>query len=227
MQEKLKGEERLKIDKVIQKTENPHLNFFEMEARKRNGESFSYYMASRAKTAEELKMHRNEKKDTPDGVVIYSLWGEKKDHVVLIRQYRCPLDGYIYEFPAGLVEPGEDFREAAVREMKEETGLRFTHMQTDLMYEKPFYTTVGMTDECCSMVFGISDGSVSQDGLEESEELEVILADRKEVERILKEERVALMCAYMLMHFLHDTEDPFAFLKRQKGMKQDDSREQI
>lgn len=34
----------------------------------------------------------------------------------------------------------------------------------------------------------------------------------KRQKRILKEERVAIMCAYMLMHFVAD-EDPFAFLK--------------
>ena len=45
-----------------------------------------------------------------------------------------------------------------------------------------------------------------------TEEIEVVLADRNEVKRILKEERVAIMCAYMLMHFLKD-EEPFAFLE--------------
>ena len=39
------------------------------------------------------------------------------------------------------------------------------------------------------------------------------LADREEVRRILREVRVAIMCAYMLMHFLEDEQDPFAFLK--------------
>ena len=48
--------------------------------------------------------------------------------------------------------------------------------------------------------------------MEDSEEIEVVLADREEVKRILKEENVAIMCAYMLMHFLHD-EKPFDFLK--------------
>ena len=47
---------------------------------------------------------------------------------------------------------------------------------------------------------------------EDEKEIEIVLADRREVERILKEERVAIMCAYMLMHFLHE-EDPFAFLR--------------
>ncbi|CDC42801.1 putative uncharacterized protein [Firmicutes bacterium CAG:424] len=78
--------------------------------------------------------------------------------------------------------------------------------------EKPAFTSIGMTDESCSAVFGSSTGSVSQDYLEDTEEIEVVLADREEVKRILKEEHVAIMCSYMLMHFLHDQE-PFGFLK--------------
>ena len=45
---------------------------------------------------------------------------------MLIRQYRYPINDYIYEFPAGLVEEGEDFREAASREIFEETGMAMT-----------------------------------------------------------------------------------------------------
>lgn len=204
-----------KIRKIQQVTKNSHLNFYEMEVVDRKGKTFPYYVASRAKTENELKMHHLDQQDSPDGVIIYSLYGEKKDKVVLIRQYRYPLGGYIYEFPAGLVENGEDFHAAAVREMAEETGLTFEPYKVDKMYERPFYTTIGMTDECCSMVFGTAQGNVSREGLEDSEELEVILADREEVKRILREERVALMCAYMLMYFLHETEEPFAFLEKE------------
>jgi ADP-ribose pyrophosphatase len=53
---------------------------------------------------------------------------------------------------------------------------------------------------------------VSGKYLEASEEIEVVLADLREVRRILKEERVAIMCAYQLMHFLAD-EEPFRFLQ--------------
>ncbi len=101
---------------------------------------------------------------------------------------------------------------AGVRELKEETGLRLELLQVDEMYERPAFTTIGMTDESCATVYGYASGEVTQAGQEDSEEIEIVLADRREVERILKEERVAIMCAYMLMHFLHD-EDPFAFLR--------------
>ena len=198
--------------KLHQKTNTPYLNYYEMEVEDRKGNAFSYYMASRAKNPEDLKMNTLEKPDRPDGVTIYSLYGEKRDRVVLVRQYRYTLGDYIYEFPAGLVEPGEDFHKAAIREMKEETGLAFTPRKVDAMYEKPFYTTIGMTDECCSMVFGQASGTVSRDGLEDTEDLDVVLADRAEIQRILREERVAVMCAYMRMHFLQEDADPFGFL---------------
>ena len=173
------------------------------------GHDKHYYVASRAKTAEDLKLSTHNEK--PDGVIIYGLTPEK-DKVLLVRQYRYSLDEYIYEFPAGLVDPGENFRQAAAREVKEETGLTLSPLTLENGYERPFFTTVGMTDECCSTVFGYVSGNLTSEGEEDTEDIEALLVDREEAKRILKEERVAIMCAYMLMHFVAD-EDPFAFLK--------------
>ena len=197
------------IYEIIQQTKNRFLNMFELHALDRTGRDKKYYVASRAEKEEQLKIRTRQ--DTADGVVIYALTGEKKDHVVLIRQYRFPLDDFVYEIAAGLEDEGETFREAAVREMHEETGLTFVPVPADDMFEKPRYTTIGLTDEACATVYGYAEGTASREYCEPSEEIEVVLADREEVRRILQEERVALICAYHLMHFLHD-EDPFAFL---------------
>lgn len=148
-----------KINSVKKLTDNKFVNLYGVDATSIHDTPVSYFVASRAKSVEDMKLSTGE--NHPDGVIIYSVYGEKRDKVVLIRQYRYTIGGYIYEFPAGLVEPGEDFHEGAVREMFEET--------------------------------------------------EVVIADRDEVRRILKEERVAIMCAYMLMHFLED-EEVFGFL---------------
>jgi ADP-ribose pyrophosphatase len=43
--------------------------------------------------------------------------------VILVRQYRAPLDRYTWEFPAGSLEPGETAEDAAARESEEEIGL--------------------------------------------------------------------------------------------------------
>lgn len=44
-------------------------------------------------------------------------------HVVLVHQFRHAAGGFIWEIPAGVLEPGEDPRECARRELEEETGL--------------------------------------------------------------------------------------------------------
>ena len=198
-----------KIHHVEKMTDNRFVNLYHVDATSVHNTPVSYYVASRAKSVDELKLKTG--KNTPDGVIIYSIYGEKRDKVVLIRQYRYTLGGYIYEFPAGLVEAGENFHEGAVREMYEETGLKLKPLKVDPAFERPYFTTVGMTDESCATVYGFASGEISKAAQEASEEIEVVLADRDEVRRILKEERVAIMCAYMPMHFLND-EEPFAFL---------------
>lgn len=199
-----------KITGITRKTANPFVNLYELDRESKTGKKGKYYVASRAKEERELKLKSHTLH--PDGVVIYSLYGEAQDKVVLIRQYRYSIDDYVYEFPAGLVERGEDYRETAVREMKEETGLTFAPASVSEAYEKPAFTTIGLTDECCATVFGIASGEISGDYQEDTEEIEVVLADREEAKRILREENTAIMCSYMLMHFIHD-EEPFGFLK--------------
>lgn len=42
--------------------------------------------------------------------------------IVLQKQYRPPLDKVVIEIPAGLIDAGETAQQAAIRELKEETG---------------------------------------------------------------------------------------------------------
>lgn len=200
-----------KINHIEKLTDNRFVNLYHMDATSVHDTPVSYYVASRAKTTETLKAVT--RKNNPDGVVIYSIYGENHDKVVLIRQYRYSIADYIYEFPAGLVEQGESYHEGAVREMYEETGLTLHPITVQEGYQKPYFTTVGLTDESCATVFGYADGTISNAAEEASEEIEVVIADKEEVRRILREEKVALLCAYMLMHFLADDE-PFAFLNQ-------------
>jgi ADP-ribose pyrophosphatase len=200
-----------RIRKTEKLTDCKFLNLYALEAERRNGKIAPYFLASRAKGVEQLKITTKENK--PDGVIIYGVYGEKKDKVALVRQYRYPIDDYIYEFPAGLVEEGEDLLDAAIREMYEETGLTLKPLESKEGYSNPFFTSIGMTDESCSMVFGYLSGEPTNAYQEASEDIEVVMADREECKRILKEEKVAIMCAYMMMHFINSKDEPFEFLR--------------
>ncbi len=70
--------------------------------------------------------------------------------VVMIRQYRHAVGGFIYEIPAGKLHPGEDPRECAVREVEEEIGYKVGNLEPLLS----FFTTPGFTNEVIHIFFG-------------------------------------------------------------------------
>lgn len=63
--------------------------------------------------------------------------------IILIRQYRYAANGFVHEVPAGRLDNGEDPRDCALRELKEETG----YLAKELIPLTTFYTTPGFTDE--------------------------------------------------------------------------------
>jgi NTP pyrophosphohydrolases including oxidative damage repair enzymes len=63
--------------------------------------------------------------------------------LLLIRQYRYAADQYLYEIPAGRLDPGEQPADCARRELREETGC--TARDIDFLFT--MYTTPGFTDE--------------------------------------------------------------------------------
>ena len=96
------------------------------------------------------------------------------DSVILVKQYRPPLDAYILEFPAGLIEPGASPQETALRELQEETGCT----GEILSLGPPVFNTPGLTDECTHLavieITGTDGDPVPQDD-EEIERMELPL----------------------------------------------------
>ncbi len=56
----------------------------------------------------------------PGGVCVIAITNENK--IVLVQQYRKPIEKAIWEIPAGKIDPGEDTISTAKRELQEETG---------------------------------------------------------------------------------------------------------
>ena len=63
--------------------------------------------------------------------------------VVLIRQFRHATGDFIYEVPAGRLDPGESAEHCAARELAEETGYQAARLDR----LTTIYTTPGFTDE--------------------------------------------------------------------------------
>ena len=65
------------------------------------------------------------------------------DRIVLVRQYRYVVDQWLWELPAGTVEPGESLEDAARRECHEEVG-KIAGRVTQL---SSFFPSPGFCDE--------------------------------------------------------------------------------
>ena len=81
----------------------------------------------------------------PGASAVVPLLGDPGDdpEVLLIRQYRYAADQFLYEIPAGRLDPGETPADCARRELQEETG--FTAERVEHVFT--MYTTPGFTDE--------------------------------------------------------------------------------
>ena len=188
---------------------NRFLNFYHMDALTDSGRAFDYFFVSR-NSKDRIRILTGS--DKPEGCVIYPLLKEDPGKIILIRQYRYPLGRFIYELPAGLIEEGESPEQAAIRELKEETGYVLKPVKGDEMWNRPFYMGAGFTDESSATVFGYAEKSTVC-APEDTESISVIVADKAEVRRIISQEQVSLRMAFLCMNFLNsDPRDPFAFI---------------
>lgn len=119
--------------------------------------------------------------------------------LVLLREYRVTAGNYIYMFPAGLVDRGESIESAAIREFKEETGMDLqVHSVT-----KERYTSIGITNEKISIVYGFFTGVPCMKYLEESEDAEALIIGKEEAIKILETEEVSIRSAMLLEHYFN------------------------
>src|SRR5260370_27202669 len=91
-------------------------------------------------------------RDRADAVVIVPTLVKrgKRTHLVVIREFRVPVGGYVYGFPAGLLESGESVEETARREIVEETGM---HVVKVKHVTPPLLSSSGLTHETPPLAF--------------------------------------------------------------------------
>ena len=89
--------------------------------------------------------------------------------VVLIRQFRHAAGGFIYEIPAGKLDPQEDPKDCAARELEEEVGYRAGSLEL----LTSIWTAPGFTDEVIHIYLG-THLEVGKQNLDQDEILEIV-----------------------------------------------------
>lgn len=119
------------------------------------------------------------------------------DNLVLIREFRVPINDYVWGLPAGLVESHESPEKTAEREMFEETGLTIKKVIRPISHFTR--TSPGLTNEHIYYYFVEVEGTPSNSHLEETEDIEVFLCDRHDVAEILRDNKEVDSKAYLIM----------------------------
>ncbi len=95
-----------------------------------------------------LEANRQGASADPDAICIVPILPD--DSLLLIREFRYPVNAWCISFPAGLVEQGETIEDCVNRELMEETGYK---VRTDLEGKaitplpQSGYSSVGMAEE--------------------------------------------------------------------------------
>lgn len=168
-----------------------------------NGETFEYESVSR-KGLEDYRatLAANAAGEEPrtDAVCIVPILPD--DSILLIREFRYPVNAWVIAFPAGLIEAGETLDECIDRELREETGYRVrTDLEGNAIIPLPQsgHSSVGMTEENVRVVIAY----VEPDGeaqLSDHELIQVFPLAREDAGRFLDENRdlIGTRCQLLL-----------------------------
>ncbi len=197
--------QRSKIKNVKTLIETKFVGLYDVKYNNKNNDERHWMVASRKGEKELSEIYLENKEDKIDAVVICALHKDE-NKLVLIRQFRVPINNFIYELPAGLVDNNEDIKTAAARELKEETGLNIIEINKVNSKDK-VYLSPGMTDESVAFIYCLCDGQISQEFLEDDEEIEALLISKDQAKEILKGDDIIDIKSYLMLQMFANLGD--------------------
>ena len=169
--------EFVSIEKLF---ESRFITRYNVKYKTSDGSIKNYEMVSRSS---DIKSFEDLQNNHAEAVVliIHDVTGQK---ILLNKEYRMAVGNYAYNFPAGLIDPGEDFKTAATRELWEETGLKLREI-SDVWPMS--YSGVGITNERTIVVIGTAEGEFAPSTSVE-EEIEAFWLTKDEMKKLLAED---------------------------------------
>lgn len=100
------------------------------------------------------------------GVVIAALTHDEK--IPMVKQFRKAAEKAVLEIPAGKLEKDEDPKEAALRELREETG----YTAKNIKYINSFYSSIGYSEEVLHLYIA-TDLTAGETDFDDNESIEI------------------------------------------------------
>ena len=141
-----------KLTKIEKVQSGKFLNMYNMEYTREDGSKKIYETVSRQSDLTIEDMRNNSMISQAVGMIMLN---HDKSKIMLQQEFRMAMNKWVYNFPGGLIDSGEDAEEAATRELWEETGL---HLDKVIAHLPVSYTSVGISNETSETIVGIASG---------------------------------------------------------------------
>jgi ADP-ribose pyrophosphatase len=165
----------LKIEKKLQ---SHYITRYDLTYETADGNRKIYEMISRDKNITTFaQLH-----DRPADAVVIIMHDKSGEKILLNKEYRLAVGEAVYNFPAGLIDAGEQPQESAKRELKEETGLDLVEI-TDTIAES--YSAIGFSNEKNICIVGVAEGTFAP-STSAVEEIEAGWFTKAEVRELLQ-----------------------------------------
>jgi ADP-ribose pyrophosphatase len=163
--------------------EGKFITRYDVQYETSDGQLKNYEMISRNPDIDSFeKLHGKQ----ADAVVIIAT-DENDEKILINREFRLAPGEWVYNFPAGLIDPGEKPEESAVRELMEETGLELYEIDD---FINTSYSAVGFSNETNVCVVGKARGEFKP-STSSVEEIEAGWYTKAEIRELIKTEKFA------------------------------------
>lgn len=171
------------------------INKYLLHYRQPDGSPYVYEAASRKKPAAfATQLERLGAGEAPrtDAVGMVPLLPDGS--VLLIREFRYPLNSWCISFPAGLIDEGESLTEAVARELAEETGYRLREDLGDAavrVLPQTGFSSTGMSEESVQVVYAFVEAG-GEAHPEAAELIQPFVLKRSEIRPFLEANRIPI-----------------------------------
>jgi ADP-ribose pyrophosphatase len=173
----------MKFKGIEKKEEGKFITRYDVEYETADSKEKIYEIISRNNSLDTLEALNG---TNPDSVVIIAT-DEDGERLLINREFRMAVGNWVYNFPAGLIDEGENPYESAKRELWEETGLELYEIDD---FIGASYSAVGFSNEINVCVVGKARGDFKP-STSTAEEIEAGWYTKAQIRELLKTERFA------------------------------------